>query len=225
MLLEIDNLTKTYQAGSQVVRAMDGVSLSVDAGQFVAVKGPSGCGKTTLLLVAGGLLAPDSGTVKIAGENPYELPPDRRARFRARRVGFVFQQFHLVPYLSVLDNVLAPSLAAEPSQTDLRQRAETLIVEFGLGHRQHHVPGQLSTGERQRTAMARALLNSPSVLLADEPTGNLDSENADIVLGHLSAFAANGGAVLMVTHDLDAARKAQRIETIRDGKLVVKNAQ
>ncbi len=219
MLLEIDNLTKTYQTGSAIVRAMDGVSLSVEAGQFVAVQGASGCGKTTLLLVAGGLLAPDSGTVKIAGENPYELAPDRRARFRAKRVGFVFQQFHLVPYLSVLDNVLAPSLAAEPTQTDLRERAETLIAKFGLGHRTHHVPGQLSTGERQRTALARALLNGPSVLLADEPTGNLDRENAAIVLGHLAEFAEHGGAVLMVTHDPEAAGQAQRIETIRDGKL------
>ena len=220
MLLEIDNLTKTYQTGSATVRAIDGVTLHVDAGQFVAVKGPSGCGKTTLLLVAGGLLAPDAGTVRIAGENPYDLPPDRRAKFRARRVGFVFQQFHLVPYLSVLDNVLAPSLAADPKETGLGERAATLIAKFGLAHRQHHVPGQLSTGERQRTALARALLNGPSVLLADEPTGNLDQENADIVLGHLAAFADQGGAVLMVTHDKEAAGRANRIETIRDGKLV-----
>jgi ABC-type lipoprotein export system ATPase subunit len=220
MLLEIDKLTKTYLSGSATVRAVDGLTLHVDAGQFVAVQGPSGCGKTTLLLVAGGLLAPDSGSVKIAGENPYDLPPDRRARFRARRVGFVFQQFHLVPYLSVLDNVLAPSLAADPKDADLRDRAGTLIAEFGLAHRQHHVPGQLSTGERQRTALARALLNGPSVILADEPTGNLDQENADIVLGHLAAFASQGGAVLMVTHDRDAAGRANRIEAIRDGKLV-----
>ncbi len=220
MLLEIDNLTKTYQSGSATVRAIDGVTLHVDAGQFVAVQGPSGCGKTTLLLVAGGLLAPDAGTVRIAGENPYDLPPDRRAKFRARRVGFVFQQFHLVPYLSVLDNVLAPSLAADPKETDLRERAATLIAKFGLAHRQHHVPGQLSTGERQRTALAAALLNGPSVLLADEPTGNLDQENADIVLGHLAAFAEQGGAVLMVTHDKEAAGRANRIETIRDGKLI-----
>jgi ABC-type lipoprotein export system ATPase subunit len=220
MLLEIDNLTKTYQSGPATVRAVEDVTLHVDGGQFVAVQGPSGCGKTTLLLVAGGLLAPDSGSVKIAGENPYDLAPDRRAKFRARRVGFVFQQFHLVPYLSVLDNVLAPSLAADPKDAHLRDRAGTLIAEFGLAHRQHHVPGQLSTGERQRTALARALLNGPSVILADEPTGNLDQENADIVLGHLAAFAKQGGAVLMVTHDRDAAARANRIETIRDGKLV-----
>jgi len=218
MLLEIDNLTKTYQSGSETVRAVDGISLNIDSGQFVAVQGPSGCGKTTLLLVAGGLLAPDSGTVKIAGENPYELPSDRRARFRAKRVGFVFQQFHLVPYLCVLDNVLAPSLAIEPNGS-LRERAISLIADFGLEHRLHHVPGQLSTGERQRTALARALLNCPSVLLADEPTGNLDQESADVVLEHLADFAANGGAVLMVTHDSEAAQKAERIETIKGGKL------
>jgi putative ABC transport system ATP-binding protein len=220
MLLKIDNLTKTYPSGSETVRAVDGVSLSVDAGEFVAVQGPSGCGKTTLLLVAGALLAPDSGTVKIAGENPYDLPADRRARFRAKRVGFVFQQFHLVPYLSVLDNVLAPSLAMEPEASGLRERALSLISDFGLANRQHHVPGQLSTGERQRTALARALLNSPSVILADEPTGNLDQENAQVVLGYLAEFAASGGAVLMVTHDSEAAAKADRVETIKDGKLV-----
>jgi ABC-type lipoprotein export system ATPase subunit len=222
MLLEIDDLTKTYQSGPATVRAVDGVTLHLDAGQFVAVQGPSGCGKTTLLLVAGGLLAPDSGTVRIAGEYPYDLPPDRRAKFRARRIGFVFQQFHLVPYLSVLDNVLAPSLAADPKDIDLRERAGTLVAEFGLAHRQHHVPGQLSTGERQRAALARALLNDPAVLLADEPTGNLDQENADIVQGHLAAFAERGGSVLMVTHDKDAAARAHRIETIREGKLMTK---
>jgi ABC-type lipoprotein export system ATPase subunit len=220
MLLEIEDLTKTYQTGQGAVRAVDQMTLYVDNGQFVAVQGPSGCGKTTLLLVAGGLLAPDSGTVRIAGEYPYDLPPDRRAKFRARRVGFVFQQFHLVPYLSVLDNVLAPSLAADPKAADLRERAAALIAKFGLANRQHHVPGQLSTGERQRTALARALLNDPAVLLADEPTGNLDQENADIVLGHLAAFAEQGGAVLMVTHDNDAAARAHRIESIREGKLL-----
>ena len=223
MLLEIEKLVKTYQAGSQTVRAVDGVSLNVEAGQFVAVQGPSGCGKTTLLLVAGALLAPDSGTVRIGGENPYQLAADRRARFRAKHVGFVFQQFHLVPYLSVLENVLAPSLAVDPStanESALHGRAEELIAEFGLESRKHHVPGQLSTGERQRTALARALLNGPAVLLADEPTGNLDQENAALVLGHFSRFAENGGAVLMVTHDPEAAKTAHRVETIRDGKLV-----
>ena len=158
MLLEIENLVKTYLTGSQTVRAVDGVSLCVDAGEFVAVQGPSGCGKTTLLLVAGALLAPDSGLVRIAGKNPYELPADRRARFRAKHVGFVFQQFHLVPYLSVMENVLAPSLAADPQSSNesaLCARAAELIAEFGLESRKHHVPGQLSTGERQRTALAR----------------------------------------------------------------------
>ena len=222
-MLEIKNLIKTYRTGGETVRAVDDVSLTIEAGEFVAVQGPSGCGKTTLLLVAGALLAPDSGSVRIAGENPYELRPDLRARFRARRVGFVFQQFHLVPYLCTLDNVLAPALAAEHGAANadaLRERAGQLIAEFGLEPRKHHVPGQLSTGERQRTALARALLNGPQVLLADEPTGNLDRENAALVLGHLTAFAQNGGAVLMVTHDPEAAKVAQRVETIRDGKLV-----
>jgi len=217
MLLDISNVRKTYHSNNGDVRALDEVSLSVDSGEFVAVEGPSGCGKTTLLLVAGGLLAPDLGKVVINGQNPYALLPDSRAGFRAENVGFVFQQFHLVPYLDVLDNVLAASIASQ--QPDARERASELIAHFGLEHRMHHVPGQLSTGERQRTALARALLNRPKILLADEPTGNLDRENADAVLGFLKEFTADGGAVLLVTHDRHAMDFAQRVTKIRNGKL------
>jgi ABC-type lipoprotein export system ATPase subunit len=218
MLLQLDHITKTYRSGPRTVRAVDDVSLSVDAGEFVAVAGPSGCGKTTLLLIAGGLLAPDSGTVTIAGENPYAAAADQRARFRAANVGFVFQQFHLVPYLTVLDNILAASMATRP--TDAKQRAEELLAKFGLQSRAHHVPGELSTGERQRTALARALLNRPKLILADEPTGNLDRENAAVVLEHLREFADDGGAVLLVTHDEQALGYAKRVERIRDGRIV-----
>jgi ABC-type lipoprotein export system ATPase subunit len=221
MLVLLDNLKKSYQIGGRAVVAADGVTLGVAAGEFLAVRGPSGCGKTTLLLMAGGLLAPDAGTVTVDGVDPYRLSAEQRARFRAERVGFVFQQFHLVPYLSVLDNVLAPSLAVSGgSGDDFRSRACDLIERFGLGQRAEHVPGQLSTGERQRCALARALLNRPRVLLADEPTGNLDAENAEVVLGYLTEFARDGGAVLLVTHDDRAAAAADRVETIRDGRLV-----
>ncbi|MGH7201694.1 MAG: ABC transporter ATP-binding protein, partial [Planctomycetaceae bacterium] len=193
------------------------VSVSVNAGQFLAVQGPSGCGKTTLLLMAGGLLAPDAGTVLVGGTNPYELSPNRRATFRAEKIGFVFQQFHLVPYLSVFENVLAPSIALDRSNAPAR--AKELVAHFGLEHRLHHVPGQLSTGERQRTALARALLNEPKLLLADEPTGNLDPDNATIVLEHMKEFARSGGAVLLVTHDERAVGFADEIVRMRDGQL------
>ena len=218
MILQLENISKTYQAGGgREVRAADGLSLALNAGDFIAVQGPSGGGKTTLMLIAGGLLAPDAGKAIVNGQDPYALSGDERARFRAANIGFVFQQFHLVPYLSVFDNVLAPSLAN--GKSGARQRAEQLIAHFGLQDRSDHVPGKLSTGERQRTALARALLNQPKLLLADEPTGNLDRDNAQAVLGYLREFAQKGGAVLLVTHDDQAAKCAQRIVRIRNGKI------
>lgn len=218
MLLELEQLSKSFKSGPGRVQAVDGVSLTVDATEFVAIQGPSGCGKSTLLLMAGGLLSPDSGQVLIEGTNPYRLSSDQRARFRSQHLGFVFQQFHLVPYLNVLDNVLTPALASNRSQA--RERARALIEQFGLEQRLHHTPAQLSTGEKQRVALARALFHQPRILLADEPTGNLDSENSTIVLNALSQFAADGGCVLMVSHDDQAVQSAQRVLGIRDGRLV-----
>ena len=217
MLLEVKNVSKIYHSNGRDVRALDDVSLSVDSGEFVAVQGPSGCGKTTLLLIAGGLLGPDTGQILIDGQDPYGLAANQRARFRGSTIGFVFQQFHLLPYLTVLDNVLAPAIAT--GLIEANERAHRLIERFGLKDRINHVPGQMSTGERQRTALARALLNQPKVLLADEPTGNLDAENAAAVLSVLAEFAADGGAALLVTHDDDAAKRAKRITRILNGKL------
>lgn len=220
-ILNIQKVCKTYRGRSGEVRAVDGVSLKLDAGEFVAVRGPSGCGKSTLLLLAGSLLAPDSGSVTVSGEEPYLMSSDARSRFRAANVGFVFQQFHLVPYLSVLENVLAPSIANKSTPADRALgRARSLIEHFGLEQRIDHVPGELSSGERQRTALARALLNEPKLLLADEPTGNLDQEAAELVLNHLAEFAADGGAVLLVTHDPQAAAKADRTVFLKDGQVV-----
>ena len=209
MLMQIDNVSKTYP-GDRPVKALNGVSLDIDAGQFIAIRGPSGCGKSTLLLTAGTLLAPDSGNVTIFGQQPYSMSGDARATFRGHKLGFVFQQFHLVPYLSVIENVMAPTLATtQASKTvDLdsaRTRASELLTKFGLGDRIHHTPSKLSSGERQRCALARALLNRPQLLLADEPTGNLDPENAKIVLEAMRSFTNEGGAVLLVTHDDRAA--------------------
>jgi ABC-type lipoprotein export system ATPase subunit len=216
-MLEIQNVSKTYTKNEQTVHALDDVSLKVTPGEFVAVRGPSGCGKTTLLLTAGALLAPEAGQVLIDGRDPYGLGADERAGIRARLIGFVFQQFHLVPYLTVRENVLAAALA-RPS-AGAAARAEEMIRHFHLADRADHVPAELSTGERQRTALARATLNSPALLLADEPTGNLDGTNADIVLGYLGEFARNGGAVLLVTHDDHAAGFAQRTVQLAAGRI------
>lgn len=229
MLLELRGIHKTYHgaAGGQV-QALRDVSLQLDAGQFVAIRGPSGCGKSSLLLTAGTLLAPDSGEVLIQGEQPYQMSSDRRATFRAEQLGFVFQQFHLVPYLSVLENVLAARIALPvgaasaggAAESDDRQRASELLEQFGLGDRLGHTPGQLSSGERQRCALARALLNRPALLLADEPTGNLDPENSAIVLRALRQFADGGGAVLLVTHDEQASTAADRVLHMNGGQFV-----
>jgi putative ABC transport system ATP-binding protein len=217
MLLEINNLLKKYDGPAGPVTALEDVSFSLDAGQFLAVKGPSGCGKSTLLLTVGGLLRPDAGTVRIAGTEPYALSADKRADFRARQIGFVFQQFHLVPYLSVLDNVLAPTLAI--GSNNGRDHALQLLDQFGMSSRSGHRPGELSSGERQRTALARALLNRPQVLLADEPTGNLDEENSQIVLQALKQFAESGGGVLLVTHEQAALGYADEVLPMRAGRL------
>lgn len=216
MLLQFEHVSKTYAGGEREVRALDNVSMTLDAGQFVAVRGPSGCGKSTLLLTAGGLLNPGAGTVSINGTAIYDLSPEQRARFRAESVGFVFQQFHLVPYLSVIDNVLAATLAAPIKNA--RNRASDLLQQFNLDGRSSHVPAELSTGERQRTALARALMHQPALLLADEPTGNLDPENAGAVLDALQSFGKAGGAVLLVTHDDRAAAAADLVMHMDAGK-------
>jgi ABC-type lipoprotein export system ATPase subunit len=213
--LSITDLNKCYAGPNGAVQAVTGVSLAIAAGEFVAVQGPSGCGKSTLLLAAGGLLRPDGGKVNVAGQDPYALGPEARAVFRAAHIGFVFQQFHLIPYLSVIDNVLAPTMAL--SSAGARERAVALIGQFGLQDRQDHLPEQLSVGERQRTALARALLNRPELILADEPTGNLDKDNATAVLDALAGYVRTGGAVLLVTHDAAAAARAGRVVRMAPG--------
>jgi putative ABC transport system ATP-binding protein len=216
-LLCIDGLSKSYSGPRGSIEALGGVSLSMDAGEFVVVHGPSGCGKTTLLLAVGALLRPTLGHVVFDGQNPYALSPARRAQFRALNIGFVFQQFHLVPYLNVLENILASTLAVSTGG-DARERGRQLAGRFGLIDRLQHLPSALSTGERQRVALARALFNNPKLLLADEPTGNLDEQNGRIVLASLSEFAAQGGSVLLVSHELRAGEYAQRIMRMNRGR-------
>jgi ABC-type lipoprotein export system ATPase subunit len=207
-LLSFRNVTKWFDGPDGRVIAVRDVNFSVNKGEFVAVRGPSGCGKTTLLLMAGTLLKPSEGSIFIEETNPYELEYESRCRFRAGKIGFVFQQFFLIPYLSVLENVMVPA-GAYPRK-DARERAMQLIQKLNLEPRTNHVPSQLSAGECQRTALARALFNEPQLLLADEPTGNLDRSNSEIVLNILKDFAKSGGTVLLVTHQEYAASYADR---------------
>ena len=215
MLLELQNVSKSFSRNGHQVQALQDVSFRIEPSQFVAVRGPSGCGKTTLLLVSGGLLRPDAGEVSLYGHELYTLSPENRAGIRSAHIGFVFQQFHLIPYLNVVDNVLASSLGLvmenASERRELYDRAIELVERFGLMDRAKHLPSELSTGQRQRVALARALLNRPKLLLADEPTGNLDKENSVILWQYLREFAAEDRAVLMVTHDSVAAERADRV--------------
>lgn len=207
-MLALKDVSKRFASADGEVRALQDVSLTLDAGEFLTVRGPSGSGKSTLLLVAGSLLKPTTGLVTLDGVDPYSLGRDQRAGFRADRVGFVFQQFHLVGYLTVRENILSAALgAASPADEN---RCDELMDHFGLTGRARHRPGKLSVGEKQRTALARALLNRPKLLLADEPTGNLDHDNARVVLQAMRRFADEGGAVLLVTHDQRATDFATR---------------
>ena len=219
MLLSLERLNKVYSTSSTKVQALCDVSLSLNEGDFVAVQGPSGSGKSTLLLTAGTMLAPDSGKVSILGETPYAMAANMRATFRATHIGFVFQQFHLVPYLNVLENVQAASLGLAASKRTENANVEQLLEQFGLVNRRRHYPSQLSVGERQRCCIARALLNHPKLLLADEPIGSLDETNAQIVMLELRRFAKNGGAVLLVTHDSRAAQLTDRVVQMQSGVL------
>ena len=216
-MLEIRQLSKEFAGPAGRVCALDGCAFGLAAREFVALCGPSGCGKTTLLLAVGGLLRPTSGEVKLKGINPWQLSAAARAQFRARQVGFVFQQFHLVPYLSVLENVLAPLIAGPIPGAE--NRALELLRRLGLEPRARHLPAALSTGERQRTALARALLRAPQLVLADEPTGNLDEASAALVTDCLAEYAAGGGAVLLATHDPRAAGRATRQLRMERGRI------
>jgi putative ABC transport system ATP-binding protein len=216
-ILKLAAVVMSFHGPDGTVRALDGVSLAVSPGELVVVEGPSGCGKTTLLLAAGGLLRPARGTVTLDGEDLYDIDPEERCAVRADKVGFVFQQFHLIPYLSVRNNVLSPTIARR--KLGASKRAGELIRHFNMEHRQNHLPAQLSTGERQRTALARALMNDPQLILADEPTGNLDQSNADAVFGYFAEFVAQGGSALVVTHDPRASQRATRVLSMRDGTI------
>jgi len=213
----LENVVKTYRTRRGDVTALSNISLRIQKGEFVIICGPSGSGKTTLLMTIAGMLRPTSGVVSIEQNNLYAMSIRARAKFRAQNIGFVFQMFHLVPYLNVAENVVLAGGAV--ANKNRKAQTRELINEFGLAGRNYHKPSELSAGEKQRTAVARALLNSPKIILADEPTGNLDPENATSVLGHLSEFHRSGGTVILATHGAEAERFADRIIYLRNGNV------
>jgi ABC-type lipoprotein export system ATPase subunit len=217
-MIRCDEVTKIFRKNGSEVTSLDRFTAKVAEGEFVAVRGPSGSGKTTLLLTLGGMQRPSAGSVQLARRDLYALSPAERARLRSSEIGFVFQMFHLVPYLDLLANVLL-ACPGKPS-AEVRQRASGLMDELGLADRASHRPGELSAGERQRLAVARALLNRPKLILADEPTGNLDPENAAEVIRHLAEFHRGGGTVVLVTHGAAADAHADRTLRLEQGRLV-----
>ena len=216
-MIALDHVRKVYRRGRHEVAALGDVSLAIQRGEFAAVRGPSGSGKSTLLMVVAGMARPTAGRVTFDGHDLYALSARERAAIRAQRVGFVFQLFHLLPYLTVWENVASPLLSGG---LVTRSDIAAVVERVGLSGRVDHRPAELSAGERQRVALARALLKRPDVILADEPTGNLDPDNARQVMAHLAEFHRGGGTVVLVTHEVFAEPYAQRTVHLEAGNLI-----
>ncbi|MFT3927086.1 MAG: ABC transporter ATP-binding protein [Myxococcales bacterium] len=219
MIIELRDVRRTYGEGASCVQALKGITLSIEAGSLTAIVGPSGSGKSTLLNLLGALDTPSSGRVSVAGHDLSQLTDDQRTRLRRDKIGFVFQFFNLLPTLSAKENVLLPAKLAGKRGKELDARAEELLTRVGLGGRMGHRPDQMSGGEMQRVAISRALIMDPPVLLADEPTGNLDSKTGREVMHLLRGAVDSRRTVILVTHDPRIARVADRVLTIRDGLL------
>lgn len=217
-LITLNKVSKTYRRGREQVHALDGVDLIIKAGEFVAVVGPSGSGKSTLLNIIGAMEQPSDGLVQIAGKDITTLNERGLTRLRADTIGFVFQQFFLQPTLSARENVLLPTLFTQ--QKHQASRADELLARVGLSERANHLPDELSGGEMQRVAIARALINQPRLLLADEPTGNLDSRNADTIYALLDELRSAGLTIVTVTHSEELAARAERRLHLHDGRIV-----
>jgi putative ABC transport system ATP-binding protein len=218
-MIDRQGISRCYAMDGQAVRALDGIDLQIVRGQFVAITGASGSGKSTLLNVLGCLDRPDAGAYRLAGENVAGLDDEAASMIRNRRIGFVFQSFHLLPRLTVLENVLLPQRFSDSPDAQAPARAATLLRRVGLGDRMEHRPHQLSGGQMQRAAIARALIMQPQLLLADEPTGNLDSRSAADVLGLVDELHRDGQTIVLVTHDPEVAARAQRQVRLRDGRV------
>jgi putative ABC transport system ATP-binding protein len=225
VLIETRDLRKDYTLGDTVVHALAGVSLSIDAGEFVAVMGPSGSGKSTFMNMIGCLDRPTSGSYRLAGEDAGGMNADALAAVRNRRIGFVFQQFNLLPRTSALENVELPLMYANVPVKERHERARSKLELVGLGERVDHQPSQLSGGQQQRVAIARALVNDPALILADEPTGALDSRTSVEIMALLQQLNADGMTIVVVTHENDIAAFASRVVHFRDGKVVSDDRQ
>lgn len=226
-LLHLDGVTKDYPLGSTVVRALRGLDLSIESGEIVAIMGPSGSGKSTLMHILGALDTPTGGTSSLEGQDLQELSENELVTLRGKKVGFVFQTFNLIQSLTAQQNVELPMIFLGVKKSVRAERARALLEKVGLGERVAHRPNELSGGERQRVAIARALANNPEIILADEPTGNLDSETGATILGLLKRLSVEEGkTMILITHDPDAAAIAHRIIRLRDGRVVqeVRNA-
>ncbi|MCE9556380.1 MAG: ABC transporter ATP-binding protein [Planctomycetes bacterium] len=219
-MFRIQDLAKIYTRRGQQVVAFETPSLDIPPGQYVALVGPSGSGKTTLLSILGGMLSPTRGQILLDGVSLYEQTPAERARLRGITIGFVFQAFNLVPYLTALENVQIPLYLAGVNKQKQREQAAELLGHLGLADRLHHKPCELSAGQQQRVALARTVANNPPVILADEPTGNLDPDSRTHVLNFLDDLHGRGRTIVVVTHDPSAAQRAQRQLKLRDGAII-----
>lgn len=219
-LIECRDLTRVYRMGGGEVRALDGVSVTIEEGEYVAIMGASGSGKSTFMNLLGALDRPTSGSLRVAGEAIESMGPDQLAAFRNRTIGFVFQQFNLLARTSAEDNAALPLIYSGMKAAERKERARARLTQVGLGERMDHHPSQLSGGQQQRVAIARALVNNPRILLADEPTGALDSQTTVEVLGIFDRLNADGITVILVTHEQDVAAHARRQIVFRDGRIV-----
>ncbi|AEW87229.1 ABC transporter ATP-binding protein [Flavobacterium columnare NBRC 100251 = ATCC 23463] len=216
-LIKISNIKRDFQLGSEIIHVLKGIDLQINKGEYVALMGPSGSGKSTLMNLLGCLDTPTSGQYILNGKDVSKMKDDELAEIRNKEIGFVFQTFNLLPRTTALDNVALPMIYAGYSKSDRTQRAKEVLNQVGLGDRMDHQPNQLSGGQRQRVAVARALVNNPSIILADEPTGNLDSKTSIEIMKLFNEIHSNGNTVILVTHEEDIAQYAHRIIRLKDG--------
>lgn len=219
-LVELKNITRTYHLGDETLNALDGINLVIQAGEFVAITGPSGSGKSTLANIIGGLDRPTSGTVTVNGNDLSRVRDGKLSNYRNHNIGFVFQSFNLQGMQTALENVMLPLIFARIKPKERKARAIACLKAVGLGDRLLHKPSQLSGGQRQRVAIARALVVQPQIILADEPTGNLDSKHGEEIIKLLKDLNRQGITLIIITHDMNVARQAHRVIEIRDGKLM-----
>ncbi|RJU85641.1 MAG: ABC transporter ATP-binding protein [Candidatus Poseidoniales archaeon] len=219
--LACEGLWKIYEMGDEKVQAVRGINLSINQGEMVAIMGPSGCGKTTLLNILSGIDDPSAGQVTVAGKPLFGISDDERTNLRGKEMGFIFQKFHLLEVMNAVENVEIPLLLLGNDASSARKKATEALVKVGLGDRCDHRPAELSGGQQQRVSIARALVHEPSVILCDEPTGNLDSQTSDQVMNLLTELNESGSTLVVVTHDDEIAARCSRVIRIRDGRIML----